>query len=80
MTGMWDRLLRGELHRPDHPELAAAHAHAQQLLDRFDATAAHQHVERDAVLRQLLRYVGAGVVVRRGFRCEYGSPVFGSKP
>ena len=65
-------MLRGELYLADDPELAADAAHAQELLERYNAT---RHVEqelRDRLLRELLAEVGEGVVVRPPFRCDYG--------
>jgi maltose O-acetyltransferase len=75
MTGMKHRMLRGELHLADDPELLADHAHAQRLLERYNATRADQQHDRDALLRDLLGGVGPGVVVRPTFRCEYGAQV-----
>jgi maltose O-acetyltransferase len=69
---MKERMLRGELYLADDPELAADQAHAQELLERYNAT---RHVEqelRDSLLRELLGAVGEGVVVRPPFRCDYG--------
>jgi maltose O-acetyltransferase len=65
-------MLHGELYVADDPELAADQAHAQELLERYNAT---RHVERelrDSLLRELLGEVGDGVVVRPPFRCDYG--------
>jgi maltose O-acetyltransferase len=72
LTGMKERMLRGELYLADDPELAADLARAQELLERYNAT---RHVERelrDRLLRELLAEVGEGVVVRPPFRCDYG--------
>jgi maltose O-acetyltransferase len=69
---MKERMLRGELYLFDDPELTADQAHAQDLLERYNAT---RHVERelrDSLLRELLGEVGDGVVVRPPFRCDYG--------
>lgn len=72
---MKDRMLHGELYLADDPELVADHTRAQRLLDRFNAT---QHAEldkRERLLCDLLGEVGAGVVIRPTFRCDYGTPI-----
>jgi maltose O-acetyltransferase len=75
MSVMKDRMLRGELYRPDDPELLAGQARAAELLDRCDATRHDEHDEREALLRELLGKVGAGVVVKPSFRCDYGANI-----
>jgi maltose O-acetyltransferase len=72
---MRDRMLRGELYIADDPVLAAEHARAQELLDRYNATRHGEQGERDALLRSLLGAVGDGVVVKPAFRCDYGTPI-----
>ena len=69
---MKERMLRGELYLFDDPELAADYAHAQELLERFNATRHTEQELRDALLRELLGEMGDGVVVRPPFRCDYG--------
>jgi maltose O-acetyltransferase len=70
---MKDRMLRGELYRADDPELIAAHARAQALLERYNATLHTEQDERERLLRELLGGVGDDVVVKPPFRCDYGS-------
>jgi len=72
---MKERMLRGELYIADDPRLAADYARAQELLERYNATAHAAQDERDRILRELLGSVGDGVVVRPPFRCEYGTRV-----
>jgi maltose O-acetyltransferase len=72
---MRDRMLRGELYIADDPVLAAEHARAQELLDRYNATRHGEQGERDGLLRSLLGAVGDGVVVKPAFRCDYGTPI-----
>ena len=69
---MKQRMLRGELYIFDDPELAADYAHAQELLERYNATRHAERELRDSLLRDLLGEVGEGVVVRPSFRCDYG--------
>jgi maltose O-acetyltransferase len=72
---MKDRMLRGELYIFDDPELAADHARAQELLERYNATRHDEQNERDRLLRELLGEVGEGVVVKPPFRCDYGGQI-----
>jgi maltose O-acetyltransferase len=65
-------MLRGELYLAADPELAAEHARAQALLERYNATPHAAQQERDRLLRELLGEVGEGVVVKPPFRCDYG--------
>ena len=75
MSAMKDRMLRGELYRPDDPELLAGQARAAHLLDRYNATGHDEQAQREALLRELLGSVGDGVVVKPSFRCDYGSNI-----
>ncbi len=75
MGRMKDRMVRGELYIADDEEMAADFARAQEQLQRYNATAHAEQVERDGILRDLLGEVGDGVVIRPPFRCEYGYPV-----
>ncbi|MGZ6708891.1 MAG: sugar O-acetyltransferase, partial [Solirubrobacteraceae bacterium] len=72
---MKERMLRGELYVADDPDLAADHARAQRILDRYNATGHDEQAERDDLLRELLGSVGEGVVVKPAFRCDYGTYV-----
>jgi maltose O-acetyltransferase len=75
MGRMKDRMVRGELYIADDHDLASDFARAQELLERYNATALAAQPERDEILRDLLGDVGEGVVIRPPFRCEYGTPV-----
>jgi maltose O-acetyltransferase len=75
MATMKDRMLGGELYRPDDPELLAGQVRCAALLDRYNATRHDEHAEREALLRELLGHVGEGVVVKPNFRCDYGSNI-----
>ena len=75
MGAMKERMMRGELYVADDPDLAADHARAQRILDRYNATGHDEQAERDALLRELLGSVGEGVVVKPAFRCDYGTYV-----
>lgn len=69
---MMERMLRGELYIAGGPELASAHARAQHLLERYNATSHDQAALRTELLQQLLGSVGEGVVIKPTFRCDYG--------
>jgi maltose O-acetyltransferase len=75
MGAMKERMLRGELYVADDPDLAADHARAQRILDRYNVTGHDEQDERDALLRELLGSVGEGVIVKPAFRCDYGTYV-----
>lgn len=70
-------MLRGELYIADDPESEAEFGRVQELLARFNGSAPQASDERDALLRQMLRHVGEGVVVRPRFFCEYGAVSIG---
>ena len=72
---MRERMLRGELYLADDPELEAAMARAQALVERYNATPHAEPELRDRLLRELLGEVGERVVVRSPFHCDYGSHI-----
>jgi maltose O-acetyltransferase len=69
---MKERMLRGELYIAGDPELAADHARAQALLERFNTAPHDAHDERDGLIRELFAEVGEGVIVKPPLRCDYG--------
>jgi acetyltransferase-like isoleucine patch superfamily enzyme len=73
MGEMRERMLRGELYIADDAESEAEFGRVQELLVEFNGSAPGAWLERDRVLRRMLRYVGADVVVRPPFYCEYGA-------
>jgi maltose O-acetyltransferase len=75
MSGMMRRMQRGELYLADDPEIASAQARSQELQERYNATRHADGELRDRLLRELLGGVGAGVVVRPPFYCDYGSNI-----
>jgi maltose O-acetyltransferase len=79
MGEMRERMLRGELYIADDAENAAAFGRVQDLLARFNGAAPGAEDERAALLRELLRDVGDGVVVRPPFFCEYGNIRIGAR-
>ncbi len=69
------RMLGGQLYRFDDPEIAADHARAQELLERYNATRHAELGERERLLGELLGGLGAGVVIQPPFRCDYGAHI-----
>jgi maltose O-acetyltransferase len=72
---MKQRMLRGELYLANDPEIAAAAARAQDLMERFNATRHDEPGLRDRLLRELLGEVGEGVVVRPPLWVDYGAHI-----
>ena len=71
-----DRVGRGAPYRyDDEPALGVAHARAQALLERYNATHHEEDALRMSLLRELFGEVGDGVVVKPSLRCDYGTPV-----
>ncbi len=67
-----EKMLAGELYRADDPELMRDYAAARAWMDRYNLTPGLSHSERNALLREGIGHVGARVVVRPPFRCDYG--------
>ncbi len=79
MGEMRERMLRGEMYIADDADNAAEFGRVQDLLAGFNGSAPSAWGERDALLRQMLRSVGEGVVVRPPFYCEYGAISIGDR-
>lgn len=67
-----EKMLAGELYLADDPELGAAYASAQGLLEKFNSTRADDLGSLIAVLRSLLGHFGKGAIVKPTLRCDYG--------
>jgi maltose O-acetyltransferase len=67
-----EKMLAGELYRATDPQLAADIARADRLQRAYNATTADDLDQRAALLRELLGSLGADVVVRPPFYCDYG--------
>ena len=65
-------MLAGELYRPDDPQLRADQAAAAAWMTRYNASLDKSDGERLALLRERLREVGDGVLIRPPFHCDYG--------
>ena len=66
------KMLAGELYRPDDAEIAADQAASKAWLERYNAKAGLSIPELHALLSERLGHVGAGVVIRPPFFCDYG--------
>ena len=75
MSGMKERMLRGELYHADDPAIQADAARGHALMERFNATLASEPELRDRLLRELLGEVGEGAVVRPPLWIDYGSNI-----
>lgn len=70
-----EKMLAGELYRPDDPQLQAELAAAQAWMAQYNAAMANTAAERHALLTARLRFVGAAVVIRPPFFVDYGSNI-----
>ncbi len=66
------KMLAGELYRPDDPEIQADAAATKAWLARFNASLAAPPADRRALLMERLAEVGEGTVIRPPFFCDYG--------
>ena len=67
-----EKMLAGELYRPDAPELLADHWKACEWMDRYNASLAATPLERQRLLSELFAEVGEGANIRPPFHCDYG--------
>jgi len=65
-------MLSGERYRANDPDLVAMREACARLVDRFNATAAGNDVERQQVLREVLGGLGSGSWIMPRFQCDYG--------
>jgi maltose O-acetyltransferase len=69
-------MLSGQEYRfADDPELAAAHARGQELVERLNATPHGQAEERRRLLGSLMAHLGEEAVVQSPFSCDYGDNI-----
>jgi maltose O-acetyltransferase len=67
-----EKMLAGELYRPNDPEIQADQAAAHAWLERYNATLRHGDSIRHALLAERFAHVGDGAVIRPPFFCDYG--------
>lgn len=66
----WDRMVAGELYRPDDPELTRLRAEARRVLRLYNASAEGE--ERESLLEELLGDRPEGLWIEPPFHCDYG--------
>jgi maltose O-acetyltransferase len=66
------KMLAGELYRPDDAELAADLAANAKWLARYNASLGEPSSVQHALLAERLGEVGGGAVIRPPFFCDYG--------
>lgn len=71
-VGQLAKMLAGDLYDASDLELVSAQLRAQEILARFNASAADAHEERRALLTELFARFGQGTVLRPSLRCDYG--------
>jgi maltose O-acetyltransferase len=72
MRNEMQKMLAGELYRPDAPELLAAQMKAAAWMARYNAPAVRTVEAAFALLREGLGRVGEGCIIRPPFHCDYG--------
>lgn len=68
-------MLAGELYRPDAPEIVADQAETAQWLARYNAAAGSSPEALHKILTERIGTLGAGVVIRPPFFCDYGTNI-----
>ncbi|TWH99995.1 maltose O-acetyltransferase [Luteimonas cucumeris] len=66
------KMLAGELYCADDAEVQSDQAASRAWMARYNAALERSDAERHALLGERLAQVGAGVVVRPPFHCDYG--------
>lgn len=69
---MKQKMLAGELYKPDDLELLNDQTEARRWLARYNAAATASDDDRRPLLRERLRHVGERTVVRPPFHVDYG--------
>jgi maltose O-acetyltransferase len=67
-----EKMLAGELYRPDDPELQAEMAANQAWMAQYNGAMGKSAADHRMLLRKRLGFVGEGTVVRPPFFCDYG--------
>jgi maltose O-acetyltransferase len=75
MSDQKERMLRGELYLANDPELVEDHLRCRALVERFNATSAHQRAERLALLGEMLGEFGEGSEIKPPLECDYGTMI-----
>lgn len=75
MTSEKQKMLSGELYRPDDPEIVADQTAAARWLARYNAAAESTPEVLRALLAEQFGAVGANVLIRPPFFCDYGTNI-----
>lgn len=68
----YQKMISGQLYRPDDPELVAYRVHTRTVMDRFNSAAATDAPARVAALRELFGSAGADLWVEQRLHVDYG--------
>jgi maltose O-acetyltransferase len=68
----YQRMIAGELYRPDDPELVAARARARRLEFRYNHTPPDEPGERRHILEDLFGSIGGSIEIEPNLHCDYG--------
>jgi maltose O-acetyltransferase len=74
-TEMYRQMLAGQPYIADDPRIIAEQAEAHRLMEEFNTTPAADRAGQGRVLGRLLGSLGAEVVIRAPFYCDYGSHI-----
>lgn len=66
------KMMAGQLYRPDDPELIAGRAYARHRAEALNALPMAEVDQRTAILRELLGGTGEKVHIENHFWCDYG--------
>ena len=75
MSTEWEKMVRGELYDPLHPELVRARNRARDLCQDLNATREEHQEERRRILRELFGRGGDTVFMQPPFFCDYGANI-----
>ena len=67
-----EKMIAGELYRPDDPELVQLRLRARRLTRLFNATTEEEPERRQELLRELFGTLPDPVEIEPPFRCDYG--------
>ncbi|WP_348652863.1 sugar O-acetyltransferase [Polyangium sp. y55x31] len=70
-----ERMLAGELYRPDDPELVAARTRARRLSRAYDEIPEDEPTRRRKILDALFGTLGSKAFLEPPFRCDYGANI-----
>lgn len=66
------KMINGEMYRPDDPELVTLHQHCMRELEKFNHISMTQTEERAQILKSLFGSTGNNIKIQSDFKCDYG--------